>query len=76
MNSPDARTDRITDYIAVGFATLVAVSIWGVFLYEYLTTGAVPSWLMGTAVLMTFLAVLTLFGKEKVNAALEAVRNG
>jgi hypothetical protein len=70
-----SKIDRLTDYIAVGFATLVAVTIWALFLWEYIKTGSVPQWLMATAVLMTFLAVLTLFGKEKVSAALDALRN-
>lgn len=66
--------DHVTDILSIIIATLVAVSAWGLFLYEYLTNGPVPSWLMGFAALFTFLAVMTLFGKEKVNAALEAMK--
>lgn len=67
--------DRKTDIIATVVSTVVACSIWGLFLYEYLTPGDVPGWLMAIAVLFTFLAVITLFGVEKVRKAIE-LRSG
>lgn len=67
--------DRKTDLIAVIVSTIVAVSLWGLFLFEYITQGQVPSWLMAIVVLFTFLAVITLFGVEKVRQAIE-MRSG
>lgn len=66
--------DAKTDIIATVLSTVVALSVWGLFLYEYLTAGAVPAWLLTVAALMTLLAVITLFGAEKVRTALELRR--
>lgn len=66
--------DRKTDIIATVLSTLVGVSVWALFLYEYLTPGDVPAWLLGMAVLLILVAVITLFGVEKVRKALELRR--
>ena len=73
------RLDRLTDYAAVGFSLVVAVTLWGLFLYQYLRidpVGSVPTWLMSLAALFTLLAALTLFGAEKVRQAIELRTGG
>jgi len=66
--------DKLTDYVAIFISTGVTVSIWGLFLYDYLylpPIGAVPSWLMYAAIVMTLVSAITLFGFEKVSKAID-----
>jgi len=75
----DPRLDRLTDYAAVAFSLVVAVTLWGLFLYQYVwidPVGSVPTWLMSLAALFTVLAALTLFGAEKVRQAIELRTGG
>lgn len=66
--------DKTTDYAAVIVSIIVALSLWGVLLYRYATTGELSTVTMSVAALFVALAVITLFGVEKVNKALDILR--
>lgn len=66
--------DTATDWIAISLSTVVAVTLWALFVYEYAVVngfGEVNPWILGLAGVFTLLAVITLFGYEKVEKALE-----
>jgi uncharacterized membrane protein len=72
----DQHRDRITDWAAIGLSVLITVSLWAMFVYEWFAVdpvGEVTPWLRWLALLFTLLAVITLFGMEKVAAALGKV---
>lgn len=68
------RVDRVTDWIAIALSTIIAATLWAMFVAEWWGAGAVSAWLAGVAGLMTMLAVLTLFGAEKVRTAIKLRR--
>lgn len=66
--------DKATDWIAIGISALIGLSLWGLFLYEYLVlepVGEANQYVFTGAVVMSLLALLTLYGYEKVSEALE-----
>lgn len=65
---------KATDYAALAIAVVVAVSTWALFVYEYLTNGPPPMWLTTFAVLSAALALLTLFGRERITEAMGLLR--
>ena len=67
----DVNPDKATDWAAVVLSTVIAVSVWGIIVHQYLTTGQLSGELMAVGGLFVFLAAITLFGVEKVNKALE-----
>jgi len=69
----DKQRDRITDWAAIALSVLITVSLWAMFVYEWFAVdpvGEVTPWLRWLALLFTLLAVITLFGAEKVSDAL------
>jgi len=69
----DKRRDRVTDYAAIVLSVGVSVVFLGLAVYEYLfldPVGSVSPWLRWVVLLFIILAMLTLFGAEKVSEAL------
>lgn len=76
--SLNGKRDAVTDWAAIVLSTLVALSLWVLFIYEYAFIGEfgeVNHWLMLTAGVFSVLAALTLFGHQKVAQALELARD-
>lgn len=66
--------DRATDWIAIGLSTIVCVSLWGLFIYEYAFIepfGEANQYMMMGALGLTAVAAITLFGYEKIRKAVE-----
>jgi len=70
----DKQRDRITDFAAIGLSIGVSVIFLALFVYEYLylsPIGEVSGWLRWAVLVFAVLAMLTLFGAEKVTEAIQ-----
>lgn len=63
--------DRATDWIAVVLSTVVALSVWGIIVHQYITTNTLSRGLMTVGGLFVLLAVATLYGVEKTQKVLK-----
>ena len=75
----DKSRDRVTDYAAIALSIVISGTLWAMFVYQWYAVapvGEVTPWLRNLALLFSMLALLTLFGAEKLTEAVRKISGG